>query len=159
LGDAARCQGDYARAGELYVMALPLFAELGIPADVAAVRHNLAYARLGVGKVEEAERLFMMALRDQQRIGNTHGVAECLSGMAAVRAAQGQPEVAAQLFGAATAVRDSIGEVTWWPAERLEVERTRNRVLGMLGPTAFAAAEATGHALNEAQAVALALAE
>ena len=123
------------------------------------MRHNLAYTRLGVGQVDEAERLFAMALRDQQAIGNSHGVAECLSGFAAVRAAQGQLETAARLFGAAAALRDSIGEVIWWPAERLDVERTRERILAALGPEAFAAAEAAGRTLSEAQAVALALGE
>jgi predicted ATPase/class 3 adenylate cyclase len=159
LGDVARCEGDYARAGELYEQALPLFAELDLPSELAAVRHNLAYARLGVGQVDEAERLFAMALRDQQAIGNPHGVAECLGGLAAVRAAQEQLETAARLFGAAAALRDSIGEVIWWPAERLDVERTHDRLIAALGPEAFAAAEAAGRSLDEAQAVSLALRE
>jgi hypothetical protein len=45
--DVARCQGDYARAEELYSESLALYQELGNWAELPALLHNQGYVALG----------------------------------------------------------------------------------------------------------------
>jgi hypothetical protein len=44
----------------------------------------------------------------------------------------------------------------WWPADRVEIQRTRARLLAALGPSDWTAAHAAGHALDQEQALHLA---
>jgi DNA-binding CsgD family transcriptional regulator len=61
-------------------------------------------------------------------------------------AAHGEPERAAPLFGAADALRDALGHAFTLP-ERAAFERGVITARAALGDTAFATAEAAGHAL------------
>ena len=160
LGEVARCEGDYARAGRLYEESLTLFREQGTTGDIARSLHNLGYVAHAQGDDDRAAARFAESLRLFQEWGNKRGVAECLAGVATVavgRAAEHErARRAARLLGAAEAQFEAIG-AAMWPADRLEHRRTVAAVSSALGDEAFAAAWTAGRAISLEQAIAYAL--
>lgn len=155
--DAARCQGDYGRAAELYGESLALYHELGNQAEIPAILHNQGYVALGQGDIATAQELFRESLRRQQANGSLAGVAEGLAGLAAVAAARGAYARAARLFGASAAIRARRpGPI--WPAERIEVERQVAVVQARLPEAICAQHMRAGRDLSLEQAIAEALA-
>jgi len=75
--------------------------------------------------------------------------------VARLGASTGQAEPAAELIGAATAVREATG-MARSPAETAYLEPTVCALRAALGDPGFAAAEATGRAMPQAEAVAAA---
>ncbi|HUS13449.1 MAG TPA: LuxR C-terminal-related transcriptional regulator [Chloroflexia bacterium] len=120
--DAARCQGDYGPAAELYSDSLALYHELGNRAEIPALLHNQGYVALGLQDHAAARDLFAESLRRQAAAGNLAGVAEGLAGLAALATAQRQPDRAGRLFGAAETIR-ATHPAPLWPAERFELDR------------------------------------
>ena len=76
--DAARCQGAYGRAAELYSESLALYHALGNRAEIPAILHNQGYVALGMRDEAAARDLFAESLRRQHAVGNVAGVAEGL---------------------------------------------------------------------------------
>lgn len=79
------------------------------------------------------------------------GICECLAGLAAVAAARGRFDRAAMLLAAAETHLESNG-AGWWPADRVEVERTKSQLLAELGEIEFEQLRRKGQdwELNEA---------
>jgi predicted ATPase/DNA-binding CsgD family transcriptional regulator len=156
LGDIARCEANYEEAEKHYQECLTLLRELGIQNPTAAVLHNLGRAVLVLGNLERAKALFTESLALHQAHGDQPGVLEVLAGFAALIGAQGQLQLAAALEGAVAAQRDALG-VPIWPAERIEHERSLERLRITFDDAALAAAMAEGRHLSLAQATTLAL--
>jgi len=76
-------------------------------------------------------------------MGNQAGIAECLAGIASVVTARGKAQQGVQLLSAAEALRETSG-ATWWPADRIEYERSLALLHQSLGEAALAAAWAEG---------------
>ena len=155
--DAARCQGDYTRAAELYSESLALYQEIGNHAEIPAILHNQGYVGLGMHDYAAARELFAESLRRQQAAGNRAGVVEGLNGLAALAASQGQLERAARLFGAAEAIA-ATHPAPIWPAERYELARSR-AIVGKGLPESLAGRlrhEGSVYSLENALAYALA---
>jgi hypothetical protein len=85
-------------------------------------------------------------------------MAECLTGLASVAAEQGNAGWATPLFSAAGAQLRSFG-AAYWPADRVEVERTRQRLLSLLGAAEFERLWEQGKTMSLDQATAYAYAE
>ncbi len=88
-----------------------------------------------------------------RRLGNKRGIAECIAGLASLRAKHGNSQVATKMLGAAEALLGESGGA-WWPADRVEVEKTRALLQAALEDHEFKAAWAAGEAMTLDQAIA-----
>jgi len=157
FGEVARAQGDYERAREYYERAEALYRQADALGDHARLVHTLGYMALHDGERARAEGLFHDSLTAFRKLGNKRGMAECLAGLAAAAAARGDAAWGAPLLAAADAQMTTAG-AAWWPADRVEVERTRRQLRDALGEAAFDAAGARGRALGLDAAIAYATA-
>ena len=155
FGEIARAQGDYERARGYYERAEAMYREADALGDHARLVHTLGYMALHDGDKARAEELFHESLAAFRKLGNKRGMAECLGGLAAVAAVRGHAEWGAPLLAAAEAQIANSG-AAWWPADRVEVERTRRHLRDALGEVAFDAAWARGRALGLDAAIAYA---
>ena len=147
-GEIARARGDYDRARGDYERAEALYRQADALGDHARLIHTLGYMALHDGDAARAEELFHESLAAFRRLGNKRGMAECLGGLAAVAAQRpGAAEWAATLLAAADA-QLALSGAAWWPADRVEVERTRAQLRELLGDAAFEAAWQRGRALK-----------
>ena len=136
FGEVARVQGNYERARGYYERSEALYREADALGDHARLVHTLAYLALHDGDAARAEEMFHERLAAFQRLGNKRGMAECLGGLAAVAAARGDAAWGAPLLAAADAQFAASG-AAWWPADRVEVERTRQQLWAALGEAEF----------------------
>ncbi|WP_374685513.1 tetratricopeptide repeat protein [Promineifilum sp.] len=136
LGEVARAQGDYDRARPYYERAEAMYREADALGDHARLIHTLGYLALHDGDAARAEELFQESLAAFRRLGNKRGMAECLGGLAAVAAARGEAARAATWLAAADA-QIVTSAAAWWPADRVEVERTRRHLREALGDAEF----------------------
>jgi DNA-binding CsgD family transcriptional regulator len=156
--DAARCQGDYACAADLYGESLALYHELGNRAEIPAMLHNQGYVALGTRDYLVARELFAESLRRQHTAGNSAGIAEGLGGLAALAVAQGRLERAARLFGAAETIRAS-NPAPIWPAEQIEIDRSTQVLRARLPASIHAQLWRDGQTFTIENAIAYALAD
>lgn len=157
FGEVARVQGDYERARQAYERSEALFRQADAQGDLARLSHTRGYIALHDGDPARAAALFRDSLEAFQRLGNKRGMAECLGGLAAVAAARGDAAWAAPLLAAADAQITTSG-AAWWPADRVEVERTRRHLREALRESAFDAAWGRGQAIGLDGAIAYATA-
>ena len=155
FGEVARAQGDYEQARGYYQEAQDYFRRADAVGDQARLIHTMGYMALHDGDTELAEEQFRAALNAFRKLGNKRGLAECLAGLAAVGAATGRAAWAAVLLGAAEA-QITLSGASWWPADRVEVERTRALLGQALDEPAFTRAGEQGRALDLEEALALA---
>jgi hypothetical protein len=89
------------------------------------------------------------------KLGNQRGIAECLAGFSGLLGEQGRPADSAQLPAAASAIQEASG-ASWWPADRVEVERNTAVLRAALGEETFTAAQEAGRRMTMDHAVAFA---
>lgn len=157
FGEVARAQGDYELARGYYEQAEDYFLRADAVGDQARLIHTMGYMALHDGDTARAGELFREALAAFRKLGNKRGMTECLAGLAAVGAVAGRAAWAATLLGAANAQLAQSG-AAWWPADRVEVEHTRNLIVAALDGEDFARREAQGRALGLDEAMAYAVA-
>ncbi len=87
-----------------------------------------------------------------RQLGNRRGMAECMAGLAGLRARQGQPEWGAIMLSAAEALLRVTGG-SWWPADRVEVERNQEIIRTTLDEAKLTAAREKGQAMTLEQAL------
>lgn len=131
-GEVARAQGDYEKAEELYRRTESLYKQADSKGDQARLITVLGYVAQHKGEFAEAHEMFLESLREFRKLGNPRGLAECLAGLAGLAAELGEHEWGAPLLSAAEARLDEIDGV-WWPADRVEIDRAKERLQAGLG--------------------------
>jgi predicted ATPase len=151
-GEVARALGDYEKTEFYYRKTEKLFEEADAQGDQARLIHTFGYLALHKGNLEEAKNLFFESLTKFRELGNHRGIAECLAGLASVDLAEGRLAWAATLLGAAERKLQAFGG-EWWPADRVEVDRARERLQLALGDD-FAAYWEQGQRMRADEAIA-----
>lgn len=105
-----------------------------------------------------ARELYRETIREWQNVGSLAAVAHQLESFASLDAAEGKAERAVRLLGAAEALREASG-VSMLPPERVEYDQMVAALRAALPADAFAAAWASGRALDMNAAVDYALSE
>ena len=155
LGEVARTQGRFDTARKYYEECEALLRNTGDRGDMARFVHNLGYVAQHEEEMELAESQFRKSLTMFRRLGNRRGISECLAGLAGLKAQQGQTLWGATLLSAAESLLKATGNA-WWPADRVEVERSLTMLRSALTTDEFAEARKTGAAMNIDQAIAFA---
>ncbi len=155
LGEVARVQGQYDLARKYYEECEALLPDSGDKGDRARFVHSLGYIAQHEGDHERAEEQFRRSLRMFRRLGNRRGMAECMAGLAGLKARQGQVEWGAVMLNAADSVLKATGGA-WWPADRVEVERSQEIIRSALGDADWDAAQKKGAGMTLEQALAFA---
>jgi predicted ATPase len=131
-GEIARTLGNYDAAEEYYRQTEELFKQADAKGDHARLIHSFAYIAQHKGDYDKARDLFLESLNDFRVLGNHRGIAECLAGLAGLASVRGRNEWAVPLLSAAEANILSFGGV-WWPADRVEINRTKEQMQSSLG--------------------------
>ena len=152
-GEVARTDGDYEKAQEYYVQSEGLLRSMGDKGDLARLVHNLGCVARHTGNLGEAEDRFKESLGMFIKLGNQRGIAECLASIAGLWSDRGQNHRAAKLLGAAQTILDETG-ASWWPADRVDVERNLEKVRQSLMQTQFSTAWETGTKMDLSAAIA-----
>jgi predicted ATPase len=155
LGEVARVQGQYELARKYYEECNSLLTDSGDNGDKARFVHNLGYIAQYEEEFELAETQFRKSLKMFRQLGNRRGMAECMAGLAGLKARQGQVEWGAVMLNAAESVLKTAGGA-WWPADRVEVERSQEMIRSAMGAEVYAAAQKKGAAMTLEQALAFA---
>jgi predicted ATPase len=153
LGEVARVEGDYDQARRYYEESQGLLESMGDKGDLARLVHSLGYVALHQGDAARAEAQFTHSLAMFRTLGNRRGIAECLAGLAVLWAGRGASRRAARMLGAAQGLLDAAG-AAWWPADRVEIERSLAALRSELDEETFAAAWDAGQAMTLEQAIA-----
>jgi predicted ATPase len=155
LGEVARTLGQYDRARTYYEECEALLRSTGDKGDLARFAHSLGYVAQDEGDYMRAETQFRKSLTMFRQLGNRRGMAECLAGLAGLRARQGQAQWGATMLSAAESLLQVTGG-SWWPADRVEVERNREIIRSALDEAELTAARGKGQAMTLEQALAFA---
>ncbi len=158
LGVVAERQGDPALARALHEESLAIARRLGNENGIAAALSNLGNVAFRQGNLAAARALLEECLTILRRLGGRLDTADSLEGLAGVAHAQGRSSRAARLLGAATCLRETIGN----PPTSAEQEELAGRVASVreaLGTEAFRSAWATGQGMDWEQTVDYALAQ
>jgi tetratricopeptide (TPR) repeat protein len=158
LGEVARVKGNYEEAYGYYKESEALLRATGDKGDLARLVHTLGYIASHKGDDGQAEAQFRESLAMFRRLGNKRGIAECIAGLASLRAKQGKSKVGAQMLAAAEALLGESG-AAWWPADRVEVDRTRALLESALEKDEFTELWTTGQSMTLDQAIAFVLNE
>jgi predicted ATPase len=154
-GEVARTLGDYEKAEEYYRRTEELFQQADAKGDQARLVNILGYIAQHKGEFDEAKSLFLQSLNDFRELGNHRGIAECLAGLAGLASEQGAHTWAVPLLSAAESLLSSFGGV-WWPADRVEIERARDRMQSALNDE-FVTLWAQGQTMQVEDAITYAL--
>jgi tetratricopeptide (TPR) repeat protein len=136
LGEAARLEGDYARARVLFDEALVAMREVGNTYWIGALLQNLAYVRLHDKDWTSAVALLGEALEIAAEYENPMRPVYYVAAMARVGLIQGQINQTARLCGAAEAQLERLG-TRLEPADQMEFDITLSEVRARLTETAF----------------------
>jgi tetratricopeptide (TPR) repeat protein len=109
LAAAARAEGDYPRAEELYGDTLALSRRLGQRASEAGELLNLGYVASHLGKRELAIERFRESLEIAAELDDDYLLPYCVMGAASSALARGDPDEGARLLAAAKAAFDRRG--------------------------------------------------
>jgi len=146
-GEVARVQGDYAKAGDYYRQAESFAREAEAPSEDARLMHTYGYLALHGGDLDEAETLFRQSLDMFRVMVMKRGMCECLAGLATVGLGRARHEWATPLLAAAETQLMASG-AAWWPADQVEVDRTRDRLREALGEAEFERLWAQGQTMS-----------
>jgi predicted ATPase/class 3 adenylate cyclase len=159
LGELARMQGDYERAGQYYEQCINDLRQQGKQKYTATALFNLAWVHLHQGDTLKAKICFEESLQLEKEDGNYHGVLACLAGLASSLISDGKPEGAARLFGAFQSLYEKSGLRALDPTDQKEVDRYMAMVREQLDEATFTKAWTDGGVMNLEQAVTFALEE
>jgi tetratricopeptide (TPR) repeat protein len=158
LGELARSDGDYERAGRAYREAIDIAREQGNKLHEAISRSNLSYVAHHQGDHKQAEAFAVEGLTLLLELENTRYIPQGLAMLAGPVAAQGNPRKAARLLGASEALLEAMG-LCLQAGDRFEAERNEAAVREQLDDAAFEAAWAEGRAMSLDEAIAYVLSE
>jgi predicted ATPase/DNA-binding SARP family transcriptional activator len=157
LGELARLDGDYERAGRAYQEVIDIAREEGTRLYEAISLANLSYVAYHQGNYEQAKAIVLevMAVLCEE-LENTRYIPTGLAMLAGPVAVLENPERAAQLLGASEALRETLG-VSLQAGDQFEIKRYLSAVQAQLDEAAFEAAWAKGRTMSFEQAVSYAL--
>lgn len=153
LGEVARVQGNFEQAHGYYKESEALLRATGDQGDLARLVHTLGYIASHRGDDDLAEAQFRESLAMFRKLGNKRGIAECIAGIASLKTKQGDFQTGAEMLGAAEALLGASG-AAWWPADRVEIEKTRSTLQSSLKGEDFDAAWKAGQSMTLDQAIA-----
>jgi non-specific serine/threonine protein kinase len=156
IGELARLDSDYERAGRAYQDAIDIARKRGDKLAEAISSANLGYVAHHQGNYEQAEAILAKSLTRFLEIENTRYIPQALAVFAGPVAAQGHPAKAARLLGASEALLESMG-IDLQAGDQFEVERYVAAVREQLDEATFDAAWTDGRAMSLGQAVSYAL--
>jgi predicted ATPase len=154
-GEVARTECNFTIAQSYYEESEGLLRAMGDKGDLARLVHNLGCVAGHMGELVIAEDRFNESLAMFIKLGNQRGMAECLASLAGLWSEQDKLLPATKLLGAAQALLDATG-ATWWPADRVEVDRNLEKLRLNLEPDQFETAWETGKKMNLEAAIAYA---
>ncbi len=154
-GEVSRTEGDYLNAQHCYEESESLLRSMGDKGDLARLVHNLGCIAWHTGEENKADEYLRESLAMFIKLGNRRGVAECLASMAGLWADRGSLLPAARLLAAAQALLDVTG-ARWWPADRVEVERNKEKLQKSLADNEFEDAWEVGSKMDFESAIAYA---
>ena len=156
LGDMARCQGENAKALELYNQGLTIAREVGDLSSTSWLLCGLGDIARDEGNDTRAAALYReglsLAMKDDY---NKVGVGRCLLGLARIGRRSRQLGRAAQLLGATEAHLNIDRDLD--PLDRAEYERDVADIRAHLGEEAFTTALAEGRTTPGEQVISNAL--
>ena len=158
LGELARLDGDYARAGQLYEECLALSKEMGNRQREAISLVNLSYVAYHQDDYNQAINCGKKALSLLNSLQVEHTIAVFLAIIAGPIGARGKPKLAARLLAASETQMEAMG-ASFKPQDKLEVDQFKNVIREQLGKTEFNKAWAKGRVLTMEQALAEAMEE
>ena len=151
-GEVARVLGEYQQARRYYEETEKLYQQADAKSDQARLIHTLAYIAQHEGDLETAQARFNESLESFLELGNKRGIAECLAGLAGLAAERGEYKWAVPLLAASEALLTSFG-AAWWPADRVEFERSLEILHSALEPEKFEVLWDQGKTLSLEEAV------
>jgi DNA-binding CsgD family transcriptional regulator len=131
-----------------------IFRELDAWIEIARCQAGVGWVALADGDLDLARARLGESLRINQACGQRLGIARGLEAFAALAAARKQPEQAARLAGAATQLRESLGQPTGIGSRG---EKLLDLARDLLGVAAAAALFAEGREMTADDAVGYAL--
>jgi tetratricopeptide (TPR) repeat protein len=158
IGELARLDGDYDRAGKAYEECLNLCRQSGDGLREAYQLANLGLVAQHRGDYKIAESCLKEALSLSKELNVKYPLALHIAGLSGPASALGDPERAAQLLGASDGLLKDMG-LRQQPSDQPEVDRFEAAVRTQLSKEAFTAAWEKGQAMSLDEAVAYALDE
>lgn len=136
FGEVSRVQGEYDLAQSYYQQSEKLLRNMGDQGELARLVHNLGSIALKKGDLRGAKERFSESLAMFKKLGNQRGIAEGLAAFAGVSAEEGDYKFGARLLGSASTLIEETGG-SWWPADRVEIERIDQTIKQQLGDDEF----------------------
>jgi tetratricopeptide (TPR) repeat protein len=158
LGELARLDGDYARAGRLYGECQTLSNELGNRRQEAVSLANLSYVAYHKGNYSQAIDYGKKALSLLNSLQVEHAIAIVLAIIAGPISASGKPKLAAHLMAASEAHLQAMG-ASIKPQDKVEIDQYKIVIGRQLGKTEYDIASAEGRAMTMEQAFVKAMRE
>ncbi len=151
-GEIARSEGDYSHAQTDYEESEKLLRAMGDKGDLARLVHNLGCVARHKGELAGAEKIFRESLEMFIKLGNQRGMAECLASMAGLWSERALAVPAVRLLSAAQVLLDETG-AAWWPADRVEVNKTVRNLKQSLEAAQFDNAWEAGKSMSREEAI------
>lgn len=158
LGELARLDGDYARAGRFYEECLSLATELGNKERQAVSLANLTYVAYHQGDIERAVECGKEALSLMNSLQAEHAVAVVMAIAAGPIGAEGRPSLAARLLAASEKQMAAIG-ASFKPQDSVEFAQYKAAIREQIGDREFDEVWTEGYELTMEEALALVLAD
>jgi adenylate cyclase len=156
LGNVALDQGDYAEARARLEEAVALQREVGDRAYIANALNNLGNAVRAQGDYAAAYSLYCESLGIVHELGIKWDLAYLLEDIGCLASLQGEPQRALRLVGAASALRETIGQPRS-SVEQTKLERMLEPARQQLSEAGRASAQAEGKTMSLKEAIAYAL--
>ncbi len=151
-GEIARSEGDYQQAKIYYEESERLLRAMGDKGDLARLVHNLGCVARHKGDQAEAGKIFNESLEMFIKLGNQRGMAECLASIAGLWSERELALPAVKLLSAAQVLLDETG-AAWWPADRVEVNKTVRNLQQSLEAAQFEDAWEAGKSMSREEAI------
>jgi tetratricopeptide (TPR) repeat protein len=158
LGEFARLEGDYARAGRLYKECLAMSKETGNKMREVISLANLSYVAHHQGKFKQAIDYCRKALTIEVSLQMEYASAITLAMIAGPISAMGFPKQAARMLSASKGQLNAMG-ATVQPGDKHEVDRFTTDVRQQLSEVDFNAAWAEGQSMTMQQVIAEVMSE
>jgi tetratricopeptide (TPR) repeat protein len=156
IGEMARFNGDYDRAGKAYEESLAHCRQFGDRQRESYALGNLGLVAQHQGNYQQAESYIKRMLILRRDFRAKYPLAFGLAFLSGPIATLGDPERAAQLLGASDAHLKAMG-LNLQPQDQPEVDRFETAVRKQLSKGAFKSAWEKGQAMSLEQAIAFAL--